>query len=125
MKATEFCSFFDFSIEMSPIEVVPEDEKEELNGKWIYEITDNEGVFHTRYVDKITDITECFDSMIDDYIFGDLSEDKDYDGSFDNLETVLKWLEADEDRKRFYSRHYEVVRCILDPSLIEDNVEEV
>ena len=122
MKATEFCHFFEFSISVSPLEVVPKDERDCLNEKWIYEITDDQGVFRTRYVDNIAGITDCFDSMLQDYIQDNLEEDGfEPDPKENYWEQVLKWMEGNEYKG---TDTCEVVQCLLNPALVEDDVKE-
>ena len=34
-----------------------------------YDVIDDQGVFHTRHINDVKDLVDCFDSMLDDYIF--------------------------------------------------------
>lgn len=123
MKATDFANYFDFSIELIPWNEVPEDDKAYLAKQTeIYAVSDDQGVFHTRYINNILDLADCFDSMLNDYILNDIEEYGFEPNPQENdWEQALKWMK--EDNKEFWKWKIAIVECLLDPNLIEDDVE--
>ena len=96
MKASEFAAFFEFSIDYVENMEVP---ASEMDGYWDspedspftgYLVTDDQGVLHTRYIKRIGELTECFDSLLDDYIFDDYEERAGK--PFKDMEDIQKWL---------------------------------
>lgn len=77
MKATDFCNFFEFSIQKTNSQ---------------FEVVDIQGVFDTRYVKKVSELVYCFGSMEDDYIWHDIEDTYGYDGQHD-YENAQKWIE--------------------------------
>ena len=120
MKATEFCKFFDFTLEKGEFEV-----KNDFiydDGVYKYRATDDQGVFADRYTNDITDITDWFDSCLQDYINDDVEEDgfvyvKEQPGSY--YEQMLSWLKENGDTYYYY-----VVASLVDPRLIVDDLRE-
>lgn len=120
MKATKFCDFFEFDIQKGSFR---DNEDGEI---YRYQVEDTHEVFHTRYVDDVSDLTECFDSMLIDYI----------DSTLDDYEFVLN----EESEKTFYEQAqeyiekecselydtdtYHVICCINGNESIEDDIVE-
>ena len=116
MKATEFCKFFEFTIYKS--HGIDEDGDE-----YNYIAVDDQGVFHSRYITDITEIANCFDSLLMDYIESNVEEDGfKYDDNRNGTyyEQLLEWLKE----VNYYEWYIDVVSCLIDPRLIVDDVEE-
>ena len=118
MKATEFAKWFDFTISLNT-----ENEPDEFGDITKYIVEDDERVFCTRYIDSVWGLADCFDSMLMDYIESPIEErgfdyDINADGTF--YEQALKWAKANKDK--VYSEYIEMLECIVDPDLIEDDV---
>ena len=84
MKATDFANFFEFHIEIIPtedyIEILEDDNTDDLfcwatGNSTVYAVIDDQAGFDTRYIDKVQDLTECFDSLHKDYIEDLIEED--------------------------------------------------
>ena len=124
MKATEFCDFFEFSIKRISYEELPEDEWFDERDT-IYEVKDDHSCFRSRYVSRVDTLSECFDSMLEDYIETFIEEDGFEYNERDNktyYEQALEWCEEQEYYKK--SDIKEVIKCLINPSLIENDVEE-
>ena len=85
MKATEFCKFFDFTLERGKFEV--KDDLVYLNGTYRYCATDDQYCFHDRYVNDVNDLADAFDSCLQNYVNDYIEEDgfkydKEKDGSY-------------------------------------------
>lgn len=138
MKATEFCDFFEFSIARISKEEykdIKEDDNHWYNFHWadenednIYEVSDMQGVFEPRYINKVADLTECFDSMLNDYIDEDVEENGfTYDENNTEktyYEQMIDWLPTSETYKNS-TGFIELVACLVNPWMIEDDAEEV
>ena len=137
MKATEFCNFFEFEIQpisKDAYKKINEGVKgyhsfcwADENADKIYEVNDLQGTFQSRYISKVSDLTECFDSMLDDYIDSNAEEDG---FSIDEnntekcyYEQMLDWMQSREDYKD--TGVCEVVACLVHPDMLEDDTEEV
>lgn len=123
MKATEFCKFFEFTLEKEH-GIIPESELyagEEYN----YIATDDQGVFHPRYVMKVDELIDAFDICLNDYIDSNLEEDgfeydkeKEVDETY--YEQALKWA-----KKNKYSPCItEVIETLVSGEL-EDDTEVI
>ena len=128
MKATDFTEFFEFSISRIEEKEVPFDDDCFVyalqNSDKYYAVSDNQCTFRTRYIDNVSDLVECFDSMLDDYINMNIEEDgfsccENDDRTY--YEQALEWLENNDDYKNTWT--FDVVNCLVNPELIEDNVE--
>ena len=115
MKASTFCEFFEFDIKrISNIEM----------GN--YEVYDLQGVFHSRYVDDVSELIDCFDSMLNDYIDDDVevhgfsNDENNTEKSY--YEQMLDWMQANDNYKD--TTICEVVACLVNPELIIDDTEE-
>lgn len=123
MKATEFCHFFEFSLR--EIEDSDKTDEEYTEGDK-YIITDDQGVFSSRFVSDVSSLAGCFDSMLDDTLadyveeFGFKSDDK---SGLTYYEQVKEWIEKDC-YYLYNTDTYDVICCLIDPSLIEDDVKE-
>lgn len=117
MKATKFCEFFEFHIQ-------PATEPDEYGNMYKYEVVDSQGIFDTRYVNEVKELPDCFDSLYDDYIFELFEEDGlEFSESENKFQQIISAMENND---RYYNSHIkEIVNCILDGNLIEDDVEEV
>ena len=118
MKATEFCEFFDFTIEKKEGHI---DDVPCYEGTYNYIGVDNEGVFCNRYAKDIKEIADWFDSMLLDYVQTPLEE-----AGFEPPIKVNYWkaaLEYIENKKDWnHSKLTDVVMCLIDPDLIEDDL---
>ena len=138
MKATEFCDFFEFSIARISKEEYKDIKKNDnhwYNFHWadenednIYEVSDMQGVFEPRYINKVADLTECFDSMLNDYIDEDV-EENGFTNDENNTEKsyyeqMLDWLPTSEIYKNSTGL-IELVACLVNPWMIEDDTKEV
>ena len=108
MKASEFCEYFDFTLTKN-------------EDGW-YIATDNQGVFDNRYCIVITDLAECFDILLENYIDDDL----EYDGfnpedRTNYYEKAEQWL---KEKGETNTTFYEVIRVLNNPQLLEDDVSE-
>lgn len=118
MKATEFAKWFDFTIMLNT-----ENEEDEFGDVSKYIVEDDQSVFYTRHIDRITDLADCFDSMLMDYIDDAIEEHGfDYDENADGTyyEQALEWAKANEDK--VYSGYIEMLECLVNPEFIEDDV---
>jgi hypothetical protein len=119
MKATEFCKFFEFTL-------VKKHGYDEDARVYNYMAVDDQGVFSNRYVYKVSDLADKFDSMIQDYIETDIEiAGFDYDSSKEETyyEQALDWCKANRDYKD--TDTCEVIACLVNPELLEDDLEVV
>lgn len=132
MKATDFCNFFEFSIERIAKEEYEKVKDSDFawadeNADKIYAVRDDQGVFQTRYINDISDLSECFDSLLNDYIDEDVEEDGfkniEYDTEKSYYEQMLDWMNNDERYKGTFVQ--DIVYCLTNPSAIEDDVEMI
>lgn len=115
MKATEFCQFFDFTLER-------EGGVDEWDGEYNYVASDNQGCWDDRHAENIEDITDWFDACLHDYLRDDLEEDGFKPNANGNYwEQALEWCKTNDMYKD--SQHMQVIACLLDPELIEDDTE--
>lgn len=73
MKATEFCNFFDFTLEKGKFEV-----KNDIiydDGVYKYRATDDQVCFHNRYVNDVNELVNEFDSCLQNYVNDYIEED--------------------------------------------------
>lgn len=112
MKATEFAKFFEFTIQFAT-------DFDEYGNEAKYEVIDDQGVFHTRYINKIEELIDCFDSMLDDYIFSIFEEDG---YKFNEHENYFKQLEKWTQDKKEYEGIREIILCFIYPELIEEDL---
>ena len=130
MKATEFANFFEFSIQTK------EDYGELPKGlehdcfclcdiKDIkYVVTDDQGCFSNRYISDVRELADCFDPELPDYIDSNIEEDGfvyDEKSNDTYYEQALKWC----DNNGQYIGIKDIIRALVDPSTIEDDVKEV
>ncbi len=131
MNASDFAKFFDFSIKRIENEMVDKDEffwgtYNEDNTFTGYRVADNEAVLTTRYIDKVGDLVECFDSMLTDYIDSAL-EDYGcpviylYDYENYDYEKARNWIEESRPDLR-NTDIYDVICCLANRELIFDDV---
>jgi hypothetical protein len=112
MKATEFAEYFEFTIQKG-------EEPDEFGEISKYDVVDNQGVFHTRHIDDVKDLVDCFDSMLDDYVFDTLEEDGFEVEGFD--ENTIKFAEEKYGKDSGFT---EMIKAFVNPDLIEDDVYE-
>jgi len=128
MKATEFADFFEFWIEPTDRKTVEKANDEcvfnyaDLNADKFYRVVDGQGCFRTRYISDIKDLAECFDSLLNDYIDEDV-ESAGFEYSESNPKTYYEQMLDYMLKDKEYAGVCEIVRCLVNPSLIEDDVE--
>lgn len=114
MKASEFAGFFEFSI-------TREDHLDEENFCKRFIVTDKQGVMETRHISYVEGLSDCFDSLLDDYVNDNL---KEYGFDFDRksrksyYSQALSFLKG----KAAYKSLYDVINCLLHPEKIKDDV---
>lgn len=118
MKATEFCKYFEFTL-------TREHGFDENDGEYNYIATDDQGTLDPRHVMNVDDLTECFDSLLTDYIDDSIQVDGfkyDLMSHSSYYEQALEWIKtkADELTKRCYQ---EVVEALVTGKL-EDDMEK-
>ena len=117
MNASEFADFFEFYIEYAP---GIDDDGIPYN----YVVSDNEVVFQDRLIDNVSELADCFDSMLMDYIDGTLEDYGFVEDTHSNLsyyEQAQKWIETECPELRGTDT-YEVICCLVNPKLIVDDV---
>lgn len=72
MKVTEYCGFFDFSIERGKF-VDPDDEDDSITYK--YCISDDQGCWDDRFCNDIEDVIDKLDGLYQNYIYDIVEED--------------------------------------------------
>lgn len=112
MKATDFANFFDFTIQKG-------EELDEFGEISKYDVVDDQGVFHTRHINDVKDLVDCFDSMLNDYIFDSLEEDGFGKEGFN--EDTIKFAEKKYGDDCGFT---EMIKAFVNPDLIEDDVYE-
>lgn len=85
MKATEFCNFFDFTLEKGNYKV--KHDVVYADGTYKYCATDDQVCFHDRYVNDVNDLASEFNSCLQDYVDDYIEEDgfeydKEKEGSY-------------------------------------------
>ena len=108
MKATDFANYFDFDIQRCDTG---------------YEVFDLQVCFDTRYIQDISELVDCFDSMLDDYVFDieDYGFEYDEDSPLTETEQAIEWMELDA--PKFWSTKLSVARCLAGQEEIENNVD--
>ncbi len=115
MKATEFCKFFDFTL-------YKKKGIDENGCIYNYIATDDQSAWHDRQAEKIDEIVDWFDACLDDYIIANLDEDGFEPKTDENYwEQALAWCEANDDYRE--TDTHDVIACLLNPGLIEDDAE--
>jgi hypothetical protein len=129
MKATDFANFFEFFIQTKKDygDIVLTNDDYDIENKDIpeikYIVTDNQGIFHNRYIREIKELTDCFDSMLSDYIDSMIEEDGfeyDKDNKDTYYEQALKWCEKGNESEFFT----DIIRALVNPSTIENDLQE-
>ena len=116
MKVNEFCDFFDFTYEKEHGEI----DEDLYSGEYNHIATDNQGVLHNRYVMNISDLSDEFNSLLDDYINEFIEEDGfEYDENAEGTyyEQAYKWC---VDTNYEYKTITDVLDCIIHPEKIEE-----
>lgn len=67
MKATDFCAFFDFTLERG-------ENTDEYGETFKYYATDDQGVFDDRHLNDVSELVDLFDSCLHDYIDEDVEQ---------------------------------------------------
>ena len=119
MKATEFAEFFDFTISLNTEGLVDDCDDEPTK----YIVEDNQWCFHTRFINEVDWLTECFDSMLMDYI-EDYIEEHGFEYDDDNdertyYEAAAEWI-ADTELRDTDTAH--TIYCLAAYEEIEDDV---
>lgn len=133
MKATEFCNFFEFTIieEHGVIDSKGRDQEGNLvdpygfyEGAYNYRISDDQGTFSNRYIQEVSELTECFDSMLQDYVNNTIEEygfEDDAKSEKTYYEQALEWIdEKCPDLQNTDTR--EVIECLVHPEKIVDDL---
>ena len=106
MKATEFCKWFDFTLDKG--EFYDEDGVD-----WKYCATDDQGVFANRYADNVDDFADMFDSCLQDYVDEDLEyngfDPDDYEPSQYYM-SASRWCEDESEMNDTFLHH--IVRVL-------------
>lgn len=113
--ATDICGFFDFYI-------VKESGKKEDGEPYHYRVIDGQGVFGDRYIETIDGLTECFDSMLPDYVDYNVEEDgfrEDENSPLSRYEQLQNWIMTQKEYQDSYI--YDWIMAVNAPSLIIDN----
>ena len=120
MKATDFCKYFDFTLWVN-------DTNEEDESGYVskYIATDDQQVFHTRYLDDVGFLASCFDSMLIDYVdrklyYYNFQCNSNSDKTF--YEQAKEWIENTINNPLFDSYTYEVICCLVNPNNIIDDL---
>lgn len=123
MKATEFANFFEFEIRKGEI-------PDEFGDISKYDVVDCQGVFDTRHIDDVKDLVNCFDSMIDDYIFSNINYHLEEEGK-DEIDFEYMWGSFDFEKgleiaKEIYGEdggvYVPILEAFVNPDLIEDDM---
>lgn len=115
MKATDFCAFFDFTLERG-------ENTDEYGETFKYYATDDQGVFDDRHLNDVSELVDLFDSCLHDYIDEDVEQktgfeyEEDKEGTY--YEQLLEFLEVCKDA---YDCYYEVVNALVHPETIVDD----
>lgn len=119
MKATEFCKFFEFTLQK-------EHGYDEEDGEYNYIATDNQGVFHPRHVLYVDELTDMFDSCLKDYVDDNLEEDgfkvDESCGSY--YQQALDWVNGLDDSKQIIKDCYTDILTALVTGTLEDDTEK-
>ena len=118
MKATEFCKFFEFTLQK-------EHGYDEEYGEYNYVAYDDQGVFHPRYVTYVDELTDMFDSCLKDYIDDNLEEDgfkaDEYCGSY--YQQALDWvkgLDVNEVNQLIKNCYTDILEALVTGTLEDD-----
>lgn len=122
VSAYEFCDFFEFTLEKNKAHPF----KDEDGNEYIYRATDNQEYFGNRYVNDVTELSDMFVSMEEDYIDSTLM-DYNFNGdeSFGRTayyNEALAWIICTEEGQKLKGTDtYDVIRAILCPNLLVDD----
>ena len=123
MKATEFCKFFEFTLEKEH-GIVPEADTFYGGNEYNYIATDDQGVFNPRYAMEVNDLVDLFDICLKNYIDDNLEEDGfEFDKENtkeDYYEQALKWA-----RENKYSPYIAEILEALVSGELEDDTEVI
>lgn len=116
MKATDFCKYFDFTLWVNDT-----NEEDEFGNATKYFATDDQECFKPRYIDDVRELSDCFDSMLIDYVDRELyyygfQYNSDSDKAF--YEQAKEWIENTINNPLFDSYTYEVICCLINPDNI-------
>jgi len=114
MKASDFCNFFEFSYEKEHGYA----DDEWYQGEYNYKATDNQGCFHDRYANDVTEFANEFNSLLQDYV-DDTIENYDFVplGEKSYYEEALEWIEHTELKD---TDTHEVIKVLVNPDLLEE-----
>lgn len=114
MRATDFANFFDFTIK----EGETPDEFGEMSR---YDVVDDQGCFSTRHINHVRDLVDCFDSMLENYIFDNLVEDGyELPNGFAFYDDTLEFAKENYGERAYIT---EVIAAFINPRLIENDVD--
>ena len=114
MKLSEYCKFFEFTVEKGKF--TDEDDGTEYK----YMATDDQQCFHARYGNEPNDFIDQFGSMEEDYLLANLHEDLE-DNYVEDYEKLVTILENSEYRD---TEQYHIVKCLAGLEDLEDDLEE-
>lgn len=120
MKATDFCKYFDFTLWVNDT-----NEKDEFGDTSKYLATDDQECFEPRYIDDVRELSDCFDSMLMDYVDSELYyHNFQYNSNSDKAfyEQAKEWIENTINNPLFDSYTYEVICCLVNPNNIIDDL---
>ena len=118
MKATEFAEFFDFRIGFNSEEYANEEDYEPSK----YIVWDKQGYYTPWFIDDVSDLTWCVDTMCDDYVLRDLEDEYGFEYNKWADDRTIYEAAADFATVNYIS-YADVVRCIACYEEIEDDVE--
>lgn len=122
MKATDFAYFFDLRVEFNSEEYA--NEEDYYPSKYI--VWDTMGYYTPWFIDDVSDLTWCVDTMTDSYILDDLCDEYGFDVSSGNPYRDSGEKTVYEAAADFATEHNisyaDVVRCIANYEEIEDDV---
>lgn len=117
MKATDFCAFFEFTLERG-------ENTDEYGETFKYYAADDQGVFQDRHFNDVKELVDMFDSCLNDYIDEYVEDelgfeyDDEKDGSY--YEQLLGFLKECKDEYNCHC-HYEIVNALVHPETIVDD----
>lgn len=120
MKATDFCKYFDFTLWINDT-----NEEDEFGNTTKYFATDDQECFKPRYVDDVRELSDCFDSMLMDYVDTELYyHNFEYNPNTNKAfyEQAKEWIENTINNPLFDSYTYEVICCLVNPDNIIDDL---
>lgn len=119
MEATEFCKYFDFSLEK---------EEGSIDGVYYnYRATDDQGVFDDRLAENVADLADMFDSMLFDYVDSEaeyygFTPSQDFN-TFENNHYYKEMKDRLEGTELKSTILYDVICVLVDPDKLENDLQ--